>query len=194
MKICKFPGCEIVRSSRGYCRSHYAQLRYNNFDESKMAPIRGGGQPSKECSYQGCHRISVARGLCDGHYRIYRNEGDLRPIQDVHRIQDGEICVYPGCTNRPQMKGVCKSHVKLKSTYRMSDETIIELFTDPTCFSCGSKENIHVDHDHSCCQGNNSCGGCVRGTLCSGCNTALGLVRESVETLASLIRYVEANR
>lgn len=31
----------------------------------------------------------------------------------------------------------------------------------------------YVDHDHKCCSGDKSCGKCVRGILCPGCNTGM---------------------
>jgi hypothetical protein len=34
--------------------------------------------------------------------------------------------------------------------------------------------NLSVDHDHNCCPGNKCCGECIRGLLCSDCNTSLG--------------------
>ena len=33
-----------------------------------------------------------------------------------------------------------------------------------------------VDHDHSCCRGEKTCGKCIRGILCSGCNIRIGVL------------------
>lgn len=48
----------------------------------------------------------------------------------------------------------------------------------------------HVDHDHSCCSGDRTCGSCVRGILCPGCNVALGMVGDSIERLLALAGYL----
>ena len=54
----------------------------------------------------------------------------------------------------------------------------------------GGKGAWNVDHDHTCCAGNRSCGACVRGLLCHHCNTGLGMFRDSPDTLTSAIAYL----
>lgn len=67
------------------------------------------------------------------------------------------------------------------------------------CAVCGSVTpggtgGFHVDHDHSCCPGKKSCGGCVRGLLCANCNQGLGQFNDDVERMRLAIRYLEGGR
>lgn len=48
------------------------------------------------------------------------------------------------------------------------------------------KKKLAVDHCHST--------GKIRGLLCSSCNTALGLIKDSTYTLKRMIDYLEKNK
>jgi hypothetical protein len=59
------------------------------------------------------------------------------------------------------------------------------------CHICGSiaerdRRNNHIDHDHET--------GEVRGLLCSGCNTGLGLFKEDKDLLMKAIEYLEEHQ
>lgn len=67
------------------------------------------------------------------------------------------------------------------------------------CAGCGrtppiAGKDLHIDHDHTTCHpnGGRSCERCRRGLLCAECNMALGLVRDSIETLWTLATYLES--
>lgn len=45
---------------------------------------------------------------------------------------------------------------------------------------------FYVDHDHET--------GFVRGLLCGGCNSAIGLMQESIETFERAIQYLKTRR
>jgi hypothetical protein len=61
---------------------------------------------------------------------------------------------------------------------------------DGKCHSCNDNDAYCIDHDHSCCPRGFSCGKCVRGILCSQCNTALGLLSDSKDKIQNLIKYI----
>lgn len=63
------------------------------------------------------------------------------------------------------------------------------------CAVCGRTESNgkywHTDHDHSCCPTDaRSCGKCIRGILCHGCNTALGNANDDPEILLKMVDYL----
>jgi hypothetical protein len=68
------------------------------------------------------------------------------------------------------------------------------------CAACGSRtpdskgrlKVFPVDHDHSCCPGEYSCGRCIRGLLCVACNTTAGLLES--ERVAAVAAYLERVR
>jgi hypothetical protein len=56
-----------------------------------------------------------------------------------------------------------------------------------------------VDHDHGCCPGKRSCGKCVQGIACNGCNWAEAVLwavrqRGGVDAVARLVRRSELTR
>jgi hypothetical protein len=94
--------------------------------------------------------------------------------------------------NNPRSKENSRKH-HLKKFYGLSVEQYEELAKDG-CNVCGSKEDLCVDHDHSCCPGRNSCGFCIRGILCGRHNKAEGLLRGDPEDAEALMIYMRNNR
>jgi hypothetical protein len=75
----------------------------------------------------------------------------------------------------------------LKTTYGLTPEEYSDMYLkyDGKCYICLEKKDyyLHVDHDHST--------GKIRGLLCHGCNNALGLLKDSKESLLRAIEYLE---
>lgn len=79
----------------------------------------------------------------------------------------------------------------LKKAYGLTEQAYENMYSaqNGKCAVCGRSEEhrrLSVDHDHST--------GKVRSLLCSRCNSALGLLSESVETIQSLKEYVLAHK
>jgi hypothetical protein len=135
------------------------------------------------------------------------------------RSQPG--CAWCGarCPDSPRSRGlwpyICSTclypirHVvaRLKD-HRVSHERARRLRDDPSCEICGTDmlaeirvssrqimSPLVVDHDHACCAaGKRSCGSCVRGLICRGCNSAAGHVYDSPRVARALADYLERVR
>lgn len=67
------------------------------------------------------------------------------------------------------------------------------------CAICGSDDPLMgggrdarfvVEHDHSCCPGQRSCGKCIRGLTCHPCNRLLGQAKDNPDTLIKAAAYL----
>lgn len=91
---------------------------------------------------------------------------------------------------------------KLMTNFGLTPERYAEMLDKQqgVCALCGRPETdigrsgnvkfLSVDHDRSCCPGTKSCGKCIRGILCSKCNTGLGKFNDDPELMAKAIAYL----
>jgi len=92
----------------------------------------------------------------------------------------------------------------LEKTYGITEAQYEEMLDRQkgVCESCGrpgddprpNRRPLHVDHDHSCCPGKESCGKCVRALLCKKCNLLLGVVQDDPSHLAKAIVYLSGQQ
>lgn len=74
-------------------------------------------------------------------------------------------------------------------------ENIYEFIKDKSCGICANPifegyGGFAIDHDHNCCKGVKTCGKCIRGILCGGCNKGLGGFRDNIISLQNAIIYL----
>lgn len=98
---------------------------------------------------------------------------------------------------------------KLQKTYGITLEEYNKILDSQNgvCYLCKKHEKklhkktgkpvyLSVDHDHSCCPGQKTCGKCTRGLLCNNCNTLIGNleayldIEYNQETIPNLLRYI----
>jgi len=82
--------------------------------------------------------------------------------------------------------------VTIHKKYKMTRQMYLDMLEQQNgvCAICSqppSRNWLAVDHDHACCPGTKTCGKCIRGLLCGGCNSFLGRVNDDS---SSLIEYL----
>lgn len=181
-RVCSVRGCGRPIKSRGFCNAHY-QRNAKGVDMS--TPVRNRQSPY--CKLEGCGLPSFSTSLCRVHYNASR---ELLAVR----------CSIEDCDIGQTARGLCQKHVLILYKYNVTPEWLVESWS-MGCSICGSIEGgYHVDHDHSCCPSHSqmsksqrSCGECVRGLLCSGCNLGLGQFKDDINVLKSAISYLSSN-
>lgn len=55
-----------------------------------------------------------------------------------------------------------------------------------------TKKEVQIDHDHSCCDYDGSCGQCIRGILCGECNRGLERFKDDATLLRQAANYLDS--
>lgn len=148
---------------------------------------RGGNK--KPCSVENCQKTHYAKTYCRMHYARYQRFGTTE--RKNKPVGKDNIYYFNG-------KKYSNRAYFLKYKYRLEMSEYTERAANG-CEICGDKPNnsLHVDHDHNCCNGQITCGKCVRGIICNRCNKAVdkyetGLMRPDYPDLDKIREYVEA--
>jgi len=178
---CKLPRelTDFTKNQR-WCRSCMKEYRveYNkkNVDKRKVVERRYRVQNKEKIAAR--HRAYYAE-----HKAYYRERGQVWRTVNPERNREQN--------RRNQSKN------RLRYRYGLSDADIQVLLAvqEGRCPGCqrsfSQTLEWQVDHDHACCLGTESCGSCVRGLLCRACNSAIGLLADSLERLERLGSYIQ---
>ena len=164
---------------------------------------------SRTCSAPDCEQIHYAKGLCNLHWQRARNGPPvMRPREvvaardELGRKQCGSCLEWLPTTDYAPHKasrdglqvqcGACRRFAKHGLTPGIAADILAR--QQGSCVVCSRDlgGGFHIDHDHQCCPGATSCGQCVRGLLCGGCNyKILGHLRDDVAALQRAIEYLK---
>jgi Recombination endonuclease VII len=141
--------------------------------------------------------------------KVCKGCGQCKPLSEFgprKRTHDGlNAMCRPCCAQRMREwtranPGRRKQPVTLPAyrRHRLSEDAFQALLDRQAgvCAVCGGpprdEERLVVDHDHDCCPGPRSCGQCIRGLLCPGCNQAAGILDDSAVLAERVADYLEA--
>lgn len=168
------------------------------------------------CEFSKCNNAvgrTGAKGFCSGHYKQLITGRPLCPLQNRIMADPApigcrtcrkcfeELSIQKFAANKRESSGLssycrrCESFSKKLRNHGVSEEKFYQMLVNQNyCCAVGgetiSEKNACIDHDHSCCEDEKSCGNCVRGLLCSNCNTGLGLFQDNQNKLLRAVKYL----
>lgn len=196
--------CKIDKTLDNFCKDKHKKKGYKGTCKSccliKVDKIVAHGgvklctkcnveKPIDEYKYFNNGRINGACRSC----KIKRiMEWRNRP-ENKSRIKVKRIAFQKSAEGKAYSK-----NMKLKCKYKLSQEDFDNMLKsqDFKCYICKSENpgkhgTFYVDHDHSCCPGQVTCGKCIRGLLCQRCNRALGLFRDDIPIITEALEYLK---
>lgn len=211
--ICRTCGKEAKKKKKGggwryltyctpECRKSYAETAKANRIQEVL-----------DTREKACSRCKTKKSVDDFHIDTNRLDGYFPYCKECRREYDGRNPFVPSpYENKNEYmkayRGSLSTEEKRKrrrakhlwAAYRLSVEeyTAIAVEQGYKCAICEvpcdpETETMSVDHDHTCCPYQTTCGKCIRGLLCLRCNSALGMLQDDVEILKRAINYLKSD-
>lgn len=190
---CAVPECDRtdVNKVQGLCHPHDQRRRRGKPLEGAIINRRLPERP--ECQVPECPRLSESKtGRRSRYCASHNQQVDRGVTPGIYREQGKyKVCQVPTCEKPFRYRKMCVNHAARSVKYGLAPDAFIEILSRP-CEVCGDSDpsRATIDHDHACCPGETSCGGCVRGRLCSPCNLGMGAFKDSGVLLESARRYL----
>lgn len=197
------------------CEAHGAQTRTIGC----LQPLRGRGRRAcqgPDCLNAGRRYVEVDGRrvfVCSGHEYQFELGKGLSPLRRLrtrgsHKVRDElgrahcALCGkwLPESAFFPSQIGKgCRTCVTARSRwyqYNITPEQQRDMYRGQggkcgICKESATFEELVIDHKHSCCEGDKSCGECVRSLAHARCNTGFGLLQENFRKIVNAACYAD---
>lgn len=135
----------------------------------------------------------------DGVYRS-QNREQIKRARRARKAEDtARMRVWrksnPGSTKKYRLLGKYKLSLEDFQRLRQKQDDACALCLEPLDFSKPTgTDSPQIDHDHSCCNSQKTCGLCIRGLVHSRCNAGLANFRDDPDKLMMAVSYLKRSR
>lgn len=168
---CKIPNCDRPYYGHWLCNAHYQQRRQGRLIKP-IRPNRKNGEVALRDSAGRKQCIACLLWLSTAFFSAHGKTVDKLQVRCLSCVNAGRVLILYGLD-------------KHDIANRMLEQA-------HACAIC--KVDISgryvIDHNHNCCPQLKTCGKCIRGLLCGGCNLGLGAFKDNPNYMLSAIKYI----
>lgn len=188
--LCSVDWCDRIAKVRDMCPAHDMRRRRGADLEKPFRSAPNSQRP--KCSAPNCASLADCAkngAVCAAHRIMHARTGQYFKTLRGANLQ--RTCIITGCDKPAKSRLACNSHTTRCTMYSLSVLQLDAMLNIGRCALCNQEcSNLQIDHDHSCCPGERSCGNCIRGALCPPCNLGLGSFRDNPERLMLAVKYL----